>query len=254
MINDPHIPLKLLQYPLLNPEECITDLDPKNLVDFPSQERYPAPRGDHDGDTKCGCLYTSWRGSGRHLAPQGYYVGDKEFEGFLEDDRRDGEKITLETVWQPMWELKLSTPVVKEESKLTGGFDRVAEHSFQNWHRRHSDGQNYYGLPGSLHWPDRYHVWEIELTYQDDKILDAEGVLSFIIGEKSHLSVPLGSLFRRPSRPRSLVAPLPLPLYLPTCQNFRGFVRWWNIPDSWKYSDLGAIRYQLNGYHHRSIP
>ncbi len=231
-IRNPCVPTNLIQYPLINPEECIKDLDPKGLVDFPSQERYPAPQGEKDGDTTCGCLNTRW------------------------PCFREGEatEVLLETIWQPLWCAKDETPSVEQESKLTGGKERLAISRFDVWRMRADDGQIHNAGYGILHWPKRYHVWEIELTYANEKVLDLDGHLTFRIGEKNHLDVPLQGMLSRPTRPKTLVAPLPMPLYLPTEQNFIGIVEFHHMPSDWRYENIGRMRFQLNGYLHREIP
>ena len=210
-------------------DKTITEyLTGKKASDFPSPDKYPPPQGYKEGDTKCGCLYTVW--------------GD--------------EDIKLETIWQPLWDFQ----------SVLGGHGELT--FFQNASdERKRKGKVCFALDnGSLIWPKRYHVWEIELqlgyilneygmrygaqTPTADQLNMANTMIRFVIGEKDHLNVPF-SLFMQRSEDRYFL-PLPLPLYLPSRQNFR-------LTLSWDYanrqlSGAGNIRAVLGGYLHREIP
>lgn len=203
-------------------EDVITHLAPKPVDFFPDPIKYPPPRGVKDIVNGCGCLMTRW-GAGGH--------GDST--------------VRLETIWEPLYDT--------QDLLDTGGHT----YFFQN-----PDGRSraYTNLPtaGSLTWPKRFHIWEIEFTFEDmtvpNKWLKTPGespVVVLSIGEKEHFYVPFAMFHRVPSRINTFCAPLPSPLYLPPVQNFR--IRLEVMPQL-RSVEIVKTRCALNGYLHREIP
>ncbi len=197
-------------YPMVNENETITELEPKQLSDFPDPARFPPPTPPLN-------------------LPDG---------------------VVLETLWHPMWQRFPHVPVEYVMDKLTGVERRVGKVQTTDHATRGDDTEVHPEVYGCLTWPRRYHVWEIELVFASEKI-NRGGKLTFRVGEKNYLVMPLDSMFMRPTRAYSLLAPLLVPIFIPPNQNFTGIVEWPNL--DWGHEPIGPMRFQLNGYVHREL-
>ncbi len=245
-------------YPLFNGER-LDHLDPKGYPEFPNPVHFPPPPGSVDTVNGCGCLYTDWQQS----------------------FQRPDEPFRLETIWQPLWDTQ----------KITGTHDNpVSEVRFfqgrvpgDTWADRHQTTKtNNFLRAGSLPYPKRFNLWEIEFDFvlngrnygpeyfglmYGDGYGDKNAMVRVRIGEKDHLLVPFSQLYYRkwrqddnqkdhysPHNPRTQTSrffTLPLPLYLPPIQNFCISLLW---PNGFSANGEGFIRCALHGYLSREIP
>jgi hypothetical protein len=211
--------------------EVITGFDAKHYSEFPNPSVFPPPQGDTT-KSGCGCLFTAWH------------------------DPRGG-MVRLETIWQPLWST-VDIPASLEEQH-GGGDEGTAVINFftDSAPSYHHVSRSNMSQPGSLPWPKKFTIWEVEFTLSDSPEalgivggVGREMTVGLFIGEKAHLKVPFSALFKRTSKAHCYVAPLPLSLYLPSEQYVMVELR--------GSSDLaikkGTIRCQLNGYLHRELP
>ena len=252
-------PLSMTDLPVLNKiyrlrqEELPHWLEPKiEVVKFPNPTRFPPPVGTRTHTDGCGCLITSFK------------------------DARQGT-ILLETIWQPLW---WTAPVHENvrQVRFFNGFeserDALPPGSFYLGMWREDQAK---GPVGSLVWPKKFTLWEIELTWQpartrewDDGsfgLFDSVTLskpnhyppipelrtadLKVVIGEKNHLLVSIDGMYRRLERPNSVFLSLVAPLYLPSVQNFYAEIMW---PTGRCAPYAGEIRCTFHGYLHREIP
>ena len=220
-------------YPLYAGEDVADYLRSRQASEFPSRLVYPHPPGMKDQETKCGCLYTQWP----DMVSQGV--------------------IRLETIWQPLWDTRdVSAGCV--QATFFSGVQDPGDVGWGGW--RGSQGKTNLYTPGRLPWPKKFHIWELELFLSSAELLE-DGVVTIRIGEKDHLNAPLslflhrkalvreqGQFHQRTSSDR-LFMPLPLPLFLPSIQNFGVSIQWGEPT-----SAPCRIRAVMNGYMHREIP
>jgi hypothetical protein len=177
------------------------------------------------------------------------------------------EGLRLETIWQPLWDTVSAPAGMKTMHFFSGDRDDdifYGERDDRGYQKkmRADNGRSFPRSIGSLFWPKKFTMWELELQFSDPEgygssvpgklgLLDTrEGDFARIemtIGEKKHLDLPLMSFYR--VRDDNYRAALCTPLFLPSMQ-------WFGIRLTWprESNQRCTIRCVLNGYLHREIP
>lgn len=228
----------------IHPSDTITTLEPKQQGAFPDPVRFPPPKGS---EGSCGCLITEW---------------PNPIEG-------RGQYNKLETIWQPLWDTVSAPEGQKTMHFFSGDRDDdilygERDHMGYQKSMRADNGRSFPRSIGSLFWPKKFTMWELELQFGDlsgngygsclpgrlgllDTIEGDFARITMQIGEKRHLDLPLASFFR--AREDNYRAALCTPLFLPSAQNF-GIALTWPRESRQRCT----IRCVLNGYLHREIP